>query len=40
MKKLVLSESFLDMKILYFFGGLLIAATLFVTGSFMSTISP
>lgn len=39
MKKLVLTEASLDMKKLCFFGALLIAATLFVTGSFMSTMS-
>ena len=40
MKKLVLSEVLLDMKKLYFFGALLIAATLFLTGSFLSAMSP
>ncbi len=39
MKKLVLNETLLDMKKLSFFGALLIAATLFVTGSLMSTMS-
>ena len=39
MKNLVLTEASLDMKKLCIFGALLIAATLFVTGSFMSTMS-
>ena len=40
MKKLVLTESLLDVKKLSYFGALLIVATLFVTGSLMSTMSP
>lgn len=39
MKNLVLTESLLDMKKLCIFGALLIATTLLVTGSLMSTMS-
>ena len=39
MQKLVVSETLLDMKKLCLFGALLIAATLFLTGYFMSTMS-
>ena len=39
MKKLVLSDELLDLKKLYFFGALLVAATLFVTGTFLSTMN-